>query len=117
MQCNFPISCSIVSPRRVGFLETEIPVTAALPTTPAALTEKWDVIEKAPIAPTWDFMWNGTAEEGREKQLIQQAFTIRGNEIPATRAYPVESVYVADSALKVMIRCINLTALINRIHR
>ena len=86
---------------RVGFLQTELPVTASLPSTVDALAQQWEVVEKPSTAPTWDFVWNGTAEEGREKQLVQQAFVASGNEVPPTRVYPLENIHVADAALKV----------------
>ncbi|KAJ3559601.1 hypothetical protein NM688_g245 [Phlebia brevispora] len=85
---------------RVGFLQEELPITAALPSTADALCNKWDVVEKSLTSTMWDFMWNGTAEEGREKQFVQQAFLTCGNEIPLTKKYPSESIYVADAALK-----------------
>ena len=86
---------------RVGFLQTELPVTASLPVTADALCQQWDIVEKVPSAPTWDFIWNGTAEEGREKQFVQQAFVASGNEVPTPRSYTSERIHVADAALKV----------------
>ncbi|PSR80716.1 hypothetical protein PHLCEN_2v6632 [Hermanssonia centrifuga] len=85
---------------RVGFLETEQPVNVALPHTVAALEESWEIKEQVPTAPSWDFMWNGAAEEGREKQVAQQSFVLGGNQLPPSRSYPSESIYVADIALK-----------------
>ena len=76
-------------------------MAAFLPSSAAILEEQWDIVEKAPTVPTWDFVWNGAAEEGREKQFVQQAFVLSGNEIPAARLYPSEEIYVADSAIKV----------------
>ena len=74
---------------------------ATLPSTIELLDQRWDIVEKAPMAPTWDFMWNGPGEEGREKQFVQQAFLTGGNSIPVIRRYLSEAMYVADSALKV----------------
>ena len=73
----------------------------SLPPNVESLSQRWEVIEKPCTAPTWDFMWNGLGEESREKQFVQQSFLAGGNEIPTTRRYDSEQVYVADSALKV----------------
>lgn len=79
-----------------------------LPLTAAELYKEWDVIETLPTAPTWETMWNGTAEEGREKHFLQQAFLMGGNEIPATKKHSHSSdmIYVADAALKVKVTCL-----------
>ncbi len=97
--------------RRVGFLETEQPVNVALPHTVAALEEGWEIKEQVPTAPSWDFMWNGAAEEGREKQVAQQSFVLGGNQLPPSRSYPSESIYVADIALKVRMKSSSLVHL------
>lgn len=62
--------------------------------------EQWEVVEKPLVAPTWDFMWNYAAEEGREKQLAQQSFVSSYTAIPEARAYPHEHIYIGDAALK-----------------
>lgn len=70
---------------------------------PASLDalDGWEVVEKPLTAPSWDFMWSGVAEEGREKQLIQQSFVLGGNELPPANEYPSEDIFVADAVLKV----------------
>lgn len=54
------------------------------------------------MAPIWDFMWNVTVEEGREKRLLRQSFTKSCDELPHALDGPSESVLVAESALKVI---------------
>ncbi|GJE87719.1 hypothetical protein PsYK624_038020 [Phanerochaete sordida] len=85
---------------RVGFVETEKPLTVVLPASFEAMAAKWEVVEKPLTAPTWDFVWSGVAEEGREKQLSQQCFVLGGNELPPSEDYPTEDMFVADAALK-----------------
>ncbi|KZT06305.1 uncharacterized protein LAESUDRAFT_726133 [Laetiporus sulphureus 93-53] len=87
---------------RVGFLQMEKESTIVLPGTIDQLESSWNIIEKPPIAPKWDFIWTGVAEEGREKQFVQQAFTMDANEIPPTQCQHSESVYVAEAALKMV---------------
>lgn len=62
-----------------------------------------DVIEKSLTAPTWDFVWSGGAEEGREKQLAQHPFLNDLSEIPIAADHSVEELYVADAAVKVRV--------------
>ena len=83
-------------------METEKSPTAILPLSVAALEDHWDIIEKSATAPSWDLVWTGSSEEGREKQISQQAFILGGNELPDLRQYATDNVYVADSALKVV---------------
>lgn len=66
------------------------------------LTELWDVVEKPRTAPSYDFLWSTTAEEGREKQFARDPFVLGGNELPADlEGYDYEKIYTADAALKV----------------
>jgi len=46
-------------------------------------------------------MWNATVEEGREKQLLQQGFTLNAEEIPAPAGPSSDAIYLAECALKV----------------
>lgn len=87
--------------RRVGLVQAEQPDGLTLPNSVDALHERWDVVEKPMVAPSWDFLWTGPSEEGREKQMFHQAFVMEGSEVPDFRQYPAEAVYVADTALKV----------------
>ena len=98
-------------------MQEETPITAVLPLHANGLLQKWDVVEKVDAAVSWDFMWNGAAEEGRERQFIQRAFLVGGNEIPATKKYLSEAVYVADAALKVHTPFLHLPRLCSRLIR
>lgn len=75
----------------------------AIPISIDALQDKWQVVEKPATTPSWDFVWTGPSEEGREKQLSQQSFVLGGNELPDTRQYTSDNIYVAGAALKVKI--------------
>jgi hypothetical protein len=72
-----------------------------MPKSIVELEQSWEVTEGQFASPSWDFMWNTVVEEGREKQLLQQAFTTHLEEIPAPAAALSDTVYVAESALKV----------------
>lgn len=87
--------------RRVGLVQAEQPDGQIILNSVDALHERWDVVEKPVVAPSWDFLWTGPSEEGREKQMLHNAFVMEGSEIPDFRQYPTEAVYVADTALKV----------------
>ncbi|KAI0706049.1 hypothetical protein BC835DRAFT_1311874 [Cytidiella melzeri] len=92
---------------RVGFVgsEEDLP-SIALPCSISALTAQFDVIEKPMLAPTYDFMWNNAAEEGREKLLVQHPFVLSVSSAGGiqqalqARAYSFERAYVGDAALK-----------------
>ena len=75
----------------------------ALPSTVSALLRAWDVVEKPSVETTWDFMWTGAAEEGREKQFLQYALVASIPTLPSTRPYPSERISVAEGALKMML--------------
>ncbi len=64
------------------------------------LLEGWDVVEPAVTSTTYDFMWKGDAEEGREKALYQQAFCT-GSTLPSAPEERSEAAFVAEAALKV----------------
>lgn len=87
--------------RRVGFQEAEQTLKAVLPPSVEALHARWEVVDRPLAAPTWDFMWTGPSEGGRERQFIQRAVLLEDPELPELKAYSSESVYVADGALKV----------------
>ena len=44
-----------------------------MPASVEDLEREYDVVEKVPTAPAWDFMWSVVAEEGREKQPPENA--------------------------------------------
>ncbi|CDO70216.1 hypothetical protein BN946_scf184942.g16 [Trametes cinnabarina] len=59
---------------RVGFVEVQDSQKTVLPRSIEELEQLYDIVEKVPTAPHWDFMWSVVAEEGREKQFAQHAF-------------------------------------------
>ena len=58
-------------------------------------------MESTPVAPLWDFLWNATVEEGREKSLLRHAFTMNTEEVPFPKDIQYDAVHVAESAVKV----------------
>ena len=100
--------------RRVGFSEPEKTTATPLPATVHELCQRYEVVERPLLAPTWDFVWNYAAEEGREKQLAQQAFVTSGATVPDMKGYSKESVHVADAALKMTLGTPNDTYDANR---
>ncbi|KAL0071703.1 hypothetical protein AAF712_000625 [Marasmius tenuissimus] len=72
---------------RVGYAQPQQAVQVVLSSSLERLYEQFDVVESTPTAPTWDFVWNATVEEGREK--------------PKTRR--LTGVSVAESALKMVL--------------
>lgn len=89
--------------RRVGFVDLSRDADFILPCDVHQLNSLWEVQEKPIIAPQFDFVWSLSAEEGREKQLAQHAFTTNLPEIPSITEYPSETLFVADSAMKVCV--------------
>ena len=74
-----------------------------LPASIEDISQHFDVVEKVQVAPPWDFMWSVVAEEAREKLFAQHAFTAEVGEMPPAPSYDSESLYVADSAVKVRV--------------
>jgi len=95
-------SCKLTSNRRIGFGQLQEKTVVNLLPSVEDLLQCWDVLENQPTAPAFDFMWNATVEEGREKQLLQQAFTTSLADTPALPYSTSDEVCVAESALKVM---------------
>ncbi|KAI0374486.1 hypothetical protein BV20DRAFT_961659 [Pilatotrama ljubarskyi] len=85
---------------RVGFVEVQDGQKTVLPSSVEELERTYDIVEKVPAAPPWDFMWSVVAEEGREKQFAQHAFTVEVGEMPPTSSYESEFLQVADAAVK-----------------
>lgn len=75
--------------------------STVLPASVEDLEAAYDVVEKVPTAPPWDFMWSVIAEEGREKQFAQHAFTADVGDMPPTAPYDSEWIQIADAAVKV----------------
>jgi hypothetical protein len=94
-------STYLIDYRRVGFAHTEEKSTFILPAAVDELIDHWEISSSDSMAPTYDFLWNATLEEGREKQLISLAFTTSIDEMPPVKDDPVDAVRVAEAALKV----------------
>lgn len=93
----------------------EAQLSIALPASVSDLMAQLNVIEKPVLAPTYDFMWNNAAEEGREKLLMHQPFVVsasselRLSQAVEMHAYPYERAYVGDAALKMTLATPNET--------
>ncbi|KAJ8462329.1 hypothetical protein ONZ51_g10973 [Trametes cubensis] len=85
---------------RVGFVEVRDSQKVVLPASVEDLEREYDVVEKVPTAPAWDFMWSVVAEEGREKQFAHHAFTVDVGEMPPSSSYDSDFLQVADAAVK-----------------
>lgn len=70
-----------------------------LPITVDDLLKRFDVVDTAPVGPTWDFMWTGVVEEDREKRLSSLPFTKVYGEL-IDQPSP-DSLALAEGALKV----------------
>ena len=86
--------------RRVGFHEPEHKDRIALPASVEQLEQIYEIIDKPVAGPSFGFIWDVVAEEGREKHFAQQAFHSGMESMPHVPGYPSEEVYVADAALK-----------------
>ncbi|KAH9835845.1 uncharacterized protein C8Q71DRAFT_99456 [Rhodofomes roseus] len=88
---------------RVGFVELSRDATFALPCDVEHLTSLWEIQEKPIASPLFDFVWSGSAEEGREKQLALHAFTTDLREMPRVVEYSSDNLFVADTAMKMVL--------------
>lgn len=52
-------------------------------------------------APTFEFMWSNSAEEGREKGLLRYAFNTTREELPYVSETIPDTVAVTEAAVKV----------------
>ena len=90
-----------VNHSRVGFVEVDTSEKIDLPSSLEEIIQHFDVVEKVPAAPPWDFMWSVVAEEAREKLFAHHAFTAGVGDMPPTSStYPSDTQYVADAAVK-----------------
>ncbi|KAF8559362.1 hypothetical protein OG21DRAFT_1594769 [Imleria badia] len=83
---------------RVGFVEREAP--SKLVISVEELHDFYEVREDIVPAPSWDFMWGTTVEEGREKQFRSQAFTKEPDSM--YESTKDEKVQLAEAALKMV---------------
>ncbi|KAI0823034.1 hypothetical protein BC628DRAFT_1365542 [Trametes gibbosa] len=88
---------------RVGFVEELDGQKTELPASIEELERMYDVVEKVPTVPPWDFMWSVVAEEGREKQFAHHAFTADVGDMPPTSSYESEWLHIADAAVKMVL--------------
>ncbi|KAH9912240.1 uncharacterized protein BXZ73DRAFT_107525 [Epithele typhae] len=86
---------------RVGFVEIDANQKVDLPATLEDIDEHYDVVEKHPSAPPWDFMWTVVAEEAREKLFAHHAFTADIEDMPPASSHKSDLQYVADAAVKI----------------
>ncbi|KAI0067924.1 hypothetical protein BV25DRAFT_1819394 [Artomyces pyxidatus] len=87
---------------RVGFLQSHETSSIALPRDISQIQSSWDVISKPAPAPLWDFMWNLVVDEGREKNLVLNAFTTEVDPIPTNSDTSPDKVRLAEAALKMV---------------
>ncbi|THH29725.1 hypothetical protein EUX98_g4460 [Antrodiella citrinella] len=85
---------------RIGLVETESTIIVHLPQSVAEFEDTWQIVEKGPTAPAFDFMWTLPSEETREKQFLQQAFLSDANDLPPLHSYSSEPIHVADATVK-----------------
>ena len=72
----------------------------ALPSRVDLISKSWDITEREEEQTTWDFLWNNVTEEGREKQALEEAFTLDTYSI-ITKHEKNDFSAVAESASKV----------------
>ncbi|KAI0768599.1 hypothetical protein BD413DRAFT_563329 [Trametes elegans] len=94
---------------RVGLVEVKDNPKTVLPASIEDLEGEYEVVEKVPTAPPWDFIWSVVAEEGREKQFAHHAFTAEVGEMPPTSTYESDFLQVADAAVKMALGNLNET--------
>lgn len=71
---------------------------------PASISEleaNYIVADSTLSAPLFDFMWNATVEEGREKRLMHQSFTRYPEEVAVNLGLSSDSISIAETTLKV----------------
>ncbi|KAJ7593112.1 hypothetical protein C8J56DRAFT_1013301 [Mycena floridula] len=87
---------------RVGYSATQEKPNIVIPNNIRQLYADFDVVETINVAPAYDFMWNTTVEEGREKKLLASAF-IRNREptIYASEKLP-DPAGVAEATVKMV---------------
>ncbi|KAL0572575.1 hypothetical protein V5O48_009395 [Marasmius crinis-equi] len=88
---------------RVGYAQPQQAVPVVLPKSIELLQEQFDVVETVPAVPAWDFVWNATVEEGREKRMFTQPLIMQPDVLPFGEDTPSEAVSLAESALKMVL--------------
>jgi len=88
--------------RRVGVPQTTEKQVAVIPGSIEQIQVQYDVVERERVAPDWDYIWNTTIEEGREKRLKRQPFSqISEKFFPSTP--DSNEIVIAESAVKVSV--------------
>ncbi len=102
-----PCCCS-----RVGILIEDEKENFELPADVLDIADKWVITDRKDTQCSWDFLWNGSAEEGREKQALEEAFVLELDDaiIPPK---DVGLVNVAESAMKVRCEAVSRS---NKLH-
>ncbi|KAG2123565.1 hypothetical protein DEU56DRAFT_45236 [Suillus clintonianus] len=85
---------------RVGYVEHT--TRTKLPPSVDEIIHHFDVLCNTTISPAWDFVWQATVEEGREKQFLRQSFTHGPDEVPFVTNTSDDVVQVAEAALKMV---------------
>ncbi|KAG2370198.1 hypothetical protein BDR07DRAFT_1386752 [Suillus spraguei] len=85
---------------RVGYVEHT--TRTKLPASVDDILHHFDVLCNTTISPAWEFMWQATVEEGREKQFLRQSFTHGAEEVPYVTNTSDDVVQVAEAALKMV---------------
>ncbi|KLO19987.1 hypothetical protein SCHPADRAFT_816815 [Schizopora paradoxa] len=86
---------------RVGISLEDEKENFELPADIREMEDKWIISERKDGQTTWDFLWNGSAEEGREKQALDEAFVLEIDDAVAP-AKDMGYLTVAESAMKMV---------------
>lgn len=89
--------------RRVGFGQEKEAITHIIPKDVTGLLQQYVVSEEAQMTPAWDFVWNAIVEEGREKRLLSQCFTVEMGGTPDQYCVEADDGVLAEAALKVRV--------------
>jgi hypothetical protein len=85
---------------RVGYVEHT--TRTKLPASVDDIIHHFEVLCNTNISPAWEFVWQATVEEGREKQFLRQSFTHGADGVPYITNTSDDVVQVAEAALKMV---------------
>lgn len=85
----------------MGFAQPRETAGLVLPPSLTQLLAEFDISEPTTPAPAWDFMWNASVEEGREKRLLACPFTSSPDKPLPANGSTTDADFIAESALKV----------------
>lgn len=87
---------------RVGFAQPRENDRITIPSSVDDLERQYIILENIPSAPPWDFVWNTTVEEGREKRMLRQPLlsTITNDYVPPFIPVSPEHILLAESVVK-----------------